>query len=277
MKVREIMTTDVVTATPDTTLDQIAGMMRDQDVGAIPILDDDQLVGIVTDRDIVVRCIAEGKDPSETSVEEVLIEEELETILPDVDAEEAAQLMASKQIRRLPVIEDEVLVGIVSLGDISAKGDSEAAGEALEDVSQGVKKGPQASGQQSRGAGSGGRSGHQSSSASASKSLDLAHDEYSELELEEDEMQEEELRGESRSAQRMNRGQSELAASRSGRSSEDSRGRASSGRKRPPQSSGRQGEGQGISIRGKKQEQPRQQKVAPARAQGKNAGKRRAG
>jgi CBS domain-containing protein len=275
MKVRDIMTTDVVTATPDTTLDQIAGMMRDQDVGAIPILDDDELVGIITDRDIIVRCIAEGKDPSGTSAEEVLIEEELETILPDVDAEEAAQLMASRQIRRLPVVEDEVLVGIISLGDISAKGDSEAAGEALEDVSQGVRKGLRGSGQQSRGAGSSGRAGAQSSSASRLR--ELAPDEYSELELEEDEMQEEELRGESRSAPRMNRGQSAQAASRGGRSSEDSRRHPSSGGKRPPQSSGRQGGGQGISIRGKKQEPPRQQKVAPARAQGKNASKRRAG
>lgn len=146
MKVREIMTTDVVTATLDTTLDQIAGMMRDQDAGAIPILDDDELVGIITDRDIVVRCIAEGKDPSATSAEEVLLEEELETISPDVDAEEAARLMASKQVRRLPVVEDEVLVGIISLGDISAKGEPEAAGKAFQDVSQGVKKAPQASG-----------------------------------------------------------------------------------------------------------------------------------
>jgi CBS domain-containing protein len=141
MKVREMMTTDVTTATPDTTLEEIATMMRDENIGSVPIVDDDELMGIVTDRDIVVRCIAEGKDPVETEAEE-LISEELITIKPDADAKEAARLMGEKQIRRLAVVEGGRLVGMLALGDVAVKGgDEETSGETLEEVSQGVKGG----------------------------------------------------------------------------------------------------------------------------------------
>jgi predicted transcriptional regulator len=114
--------------------------MRDEDTGAIPIVEDEQLCGIVTDRDIVIRCIAEGKDPAEITVDQIL-SEDLETIDPDADVQEAADLMARKQIRRLPVVEEGCLVGVVSLGDIAVKHeDEQAAGEALQEVSQGVKE-----------------------------------------------------------------------------------------------------------------------------------------
>ncbi|HWR36151.1 MAG TPA: CBS domain-containing protein [Clostridia bacterium] len=140
MKVREIMTTDVMTADPDTTLETIATMMRDEDVGAIPIVDDDELVGIVTDRDIVLRCIAEGKDPAETTATDVL-SEDLETASPDTYAEEAAEIMSRQQVRRLPVVEDGQLVGMVSIGDIAVKErDERVSGGALEGVSRGVRK-----------------------------------------------------------------------------------------------------------------------------------------
>ncbi len=138
MKVREIMTEEVVTAEPDSTLQEIAGIMRDEDTGAVPIVDDGELVGVITDRDIVIRCVADGKDVSEITADEILTEE-LETIEPDADVEEASRLMSRKQIRRLPVVEDGQLIGIVSLGDIAVKGGEEEAGDALEDVSRGVK------------------------------------------------------------------------------------------------------------------------------------------
>jgi signal-transduction protein with cAMP-binding, CBS, and nucleotidyltransferase domain len=133
------MTTDVATAEPDTTLEEIAVMMRDLDTGAIPVVEHGELLGIVTDRDIVVRCLAEGKDPTEVTVDEV-ISEELETVEPDDDIEEASRLMAQKQIRRLPVCEDGRLVGVISLGDIAVKHSEEIAGDTLESVSQGVKQ-----------------------------------------------------------------------------------------------------------------------------------------
>lgn len=140
MKVRDVMTSDVVTASPDTTLEEVATMMKEEDTGVIPVLDDDdQLVGVVTDRDIVVRCVAQGSNPSETTVEEA-ITEDLQTVEPDTDVREAARLMGEKQIRRLPVVENGEFVGMLSLGDIAVKSeDEQVAGEALEEVSAGVK------------------------------------------------------------------------------------------------------------------------------------------
>src|SRR5512140_3305848 len=105
MKVWEIMTAEVATANPDTSLREIANMMREEDTGAIPVLDGDELAGIVTDRDIVIRCVAEGRDPEDTTAEDIL-SERLETVEPDADVEEASTLMAKRQIRRLPVVQD---------------------------------------------------------------------------------------------------------------------------------------------------------------------------
>ena len=140
MNVSEIMTTNVATAEPDSTLEEIATMMKDENVGAIPVVDGDELVGIVTDRDIVVRCIAEGKDPSECEVEEI-VSEDLETVSPDDDVRRAAEIMQRRQIRRLPVCDaDGKLVGMLSLGDIAVKQSNDGiSGETLEQVSQGVK------------------------------------------------------------------------------------------------------------------------------------------
>lgn len=143
MKIREIMSTEVKKATPDNTLIDIAAMMRDENIGALPVVEDGELKGIVTDRDIVVRAIAEGKEPSTTTVQEVL-SEELESVEPDDDVEEAADLMAAHQIRGLPVVEDGKLIGMVSLGDIAVKHEEGAAAHTLEGVSEGVKASPTA-------------------------------------------------------------------------------------------------------------------------------------
>ena len=141
MKVREIMTSgSLATATLDTTLEEIANMMKAGNVGAIPVLDDDEkLAGIVTDRDIVVRAIAEGEDPTECTAEDIL-SEVLHTIEPDADLQQAIDLMSRHQIRRLPVIEEDQVIGIISLGDVSVKSQPHQAGEALEDISQGVRQ-----------------------------------------------------------------------------------------------------------------------------------------
>src|SRR5207253_1379881 len=101
MKVRELMTEEVATVTLATTLNEIASKMKEEDTGAIPVLDEDKLAGIVTDRDIVIRCIAEGKDPNELTAEDIL-SRELETIEPDADVQEAARIMARRQVRRQP-------------------------------------------------------------------------------------------------------------------------------------------------------------------------------
>lgn len=139
MKIREIMTTDVTTAELNTTLEEIATIMRHEDVGAVPILDDGELAGIVTDRDIVLRCVAEGRDPGECSAEDILTEG-LVTVTPDQNVDDAAAIMSRNQIRRLPVLQNGKLVGMVSLGDIAVKESNDrVSGDALEDISEGVK------------------------------------------------------------------------------------------------------------------------------------------
>ena len=138
MKVREIMSTGVAKATPDNTLVDIAAMMRDKDIGSLPVVENGELKGILTDRDIVVRAIAEGQDPSTATVQEVL-SQDLESVQADDDVKQAADLMASRQIRRLPVLEDGELVGMVSLGDIAVKHEEGFAAHALKGVSEGAK------------------------------------------------------------------------------------------------------------------------------------------
>jgi CBS domain-containing protein len=140
MKVRDVMTSNVVTATPETTLEEISNMMKTEDTGAIPVVDEGELIGIVTDRDIVIRCVAEGRDPSEVSAEEIL-SEEVEVVDRETDVAEALNIMGRRQVRRLPVVEKGELVGMVSLGDLAVKqGDEQDTGETLKDVSQGVKQ-----------------------------------------------------------------------------------------------------------------------------------------
>ncbi|MGG3955943.1 CBS domain-containing protein [Bhargavaea massiliensis] len=134
-KVKEMMTTEVECCTPLDNMYEAAVKMRDYNVGAIPIVDGNRLVGIVTDRDLVIRGIAEKK-PGSTAVTEVM-SKQLVTISPDASVAEAARLMAKHQIRRLPVVEGDTLVGMVSLGDLATHTASdEQAGEALTEISQ---------------------------------------------------------------------------------------------------------------------------------------------
>ncbi len=140
MKVRDVMTSEVATATADSTLQEIATMMKSEDTGAIPIVEEDELLGIITDRDIVIRCVADGRDPAEVVAEDILTEN-IEVVDPDTDVAEALELMGRHQIRRLPVVENGELVGMVSIGDLAVKqGGEQETGETLKDVSQGVKR-----------------------------------------------------------------------------------------------------------------------------------------
>ncbi|MGE5111519.1 MAG: CBS domain-containing protein [Acidobacteriaceae bacterium] len=143
MKIRELMTTNPTTAQLNATLDEIATIMRQEDVGSVPIVDDDELVGMVTDRDIVVRCVAEGGDTSESTAEDIL-SEGLVTISPDADVQEGEELMSRHQIRRLPVVSDGRLEGMISLGDLAVKArEKKGPEEVLEHVSTGVKRSSQ--------------------------------------------------------------------------------------------------------------------------------------
>ncbi|HEY3198298.1 MAG TPA: CBS domain-containing protein [Nitrospirales bacterium] len=136
MQVKDVMTKNVEVVRPDATLEEAAKKMKALDIGPLPVCDGEKLVGVLTDRDITVRATAEGRDPKQTTVREVM-SQELITIVEDQDVEEAAKLMQSKQIRRVPVLSrDKRLVGILSLGDLAQRTqDSKLAGKTLEEVS----------------------------------------------------------------------------------------------------------------------------------------------
>src|SRR5205823_12963513 len=121
---------------PDAALQRAANKMKSLDIGPLPVCDGDKIIGMLTDRDITVRATAEGRDPEQTRVREVM-SKELITCLEDQDVKEAAELMQSKQIRRVPILnKDKRLVGMLSLGDLAHRTqDSKLAGKTLEEVS----------------------------------------------------------------------------------------------------------------------------------------------
>jgi CBS domain-containing protein len=99
------------------------------------VVDSGRLVGILTDRDIVVRVVAEGRDPQSTSVGEVA-SADLATVSPDEDLDRALQLLTERQVRRLPVVEGETLVGVVAQADIARQGDDRTTGQVVEQISE---------------------------------------------------------------------------------------------------------------------------------------------
>ncbi|MCL6431972.1 MAG: CBS domain-containing protein [Anaerolineae bacterium] len=130
------MTTELVTVSPDTAVTEAARLMRDADIGDVLVVDQGRLVGILTDRDVTVRVIAQGIDPKEAKVGDYMTRD-LVTGMPEWDVEDAADLLGEEQIRRLPILEDGRLIGIVSLGDIAVQFAEEmAACQALEEISE---------------------------------------------------------------------------------------------------------------------------------------------
>ena len=137
MKISDVMTKNPRTASPNDSLQAVAVIMRDEDTGVVPIVENGRLVGVVTDRDIVIRCVAEGNLKAKATD---AASDDVVTVTPDMSIADAAELMGEHQIRRLPVVEGDKLVGIVSLGDIAVKeGKDKRTGDTLEDISQGVK------------------------------------------------------------------------------------------------------------------------------------------
>jgi CBS domain-containing protein len=110
--------------------------MKKLNVGCIPVTENGRVVGIITDRDVVMRNVADGKTPENTRVDEVM-SKSLITATPDMDVHRAADMMAQNQIRRLPVLEKDRMVGIVSIGDLAVRNIYEnEAGEALSSISK---------------------------------------------------------------------------------------------------------------------------------------------
>ncbi|TMG63019.1 MAG: CBS domain-containing protein [Chloroflexi bacterium] len=135
MKVRELMTTEPITVEPDATLGEVATLMKQEDCGSIPVVEAGRLVGIVTDRDIVIRGVAGGTDPKTQRVSTIMSADPV-TIGADDDVTEAEKVMADRQIRRLPVIEDGRLVGIIVTAQIARADDKRKVGETLREISE---------------------------------------------------------------------------------------------------------------------------------------------
>jgi CBS domain-containing protein len=136
MNVSDYMTRDVTVVTPNDTLQQAAKIMGQLDCGALPVGENDRLVGMITDRDIAIRAVAEGKDPVQTRVRDVMTRE-VKYCFEDDLLSDATDMMSELQLRRLPVISREKrLVGILSLGDIAREDEPRQAGEALQGISR---------------------------------------------------------------------------------------------------------------------------------------------
>ena len=134
-QVRDVMTSNPTTCSMEASVADAATVMAQEDVGPIPIMKGDRLVGILTDRDIVVRVVAEGRDPQSTTVGEVA-STNLVTVSPDENLDRALQLLAEQQVRRLPVVEGEALVGVIAQADIARQGDDRTTGQVVEQISE---------------------------------------------------------------------------------------------------------------------------------------------
>jgi CBS domain-containing protein len=135
-QIRELMTVKPRTVKTGDSIVEAAKLMKGEDAGIAPIVDGERLVGVITDRDIAIRVVAEGRDPQSTKVEEIA-SENLVTVDPQQDLDEALRLMAQHQVRRLPVVEEDgKLVGIVAQADVARHADAERTGEVVEQISE---------------------------------------------------------------------------------------------------------------------------------------------
>ena len=139
MKIREVMTQPVIRIGADETVEVAARTLAHYNIGALPVCGSDgRLQGLVTDRDLVTRCIAAGRNPGMTKVSQVM-SGSVVGIPPDLETKDAAEIMGRRQIRRLPVLENEKLCGMVSLGDLT-RGEADA-GQALSQISANIRQG----------------------------------------------------------------------------------------------------------------------------------------
>jgi CBS domain-containing protein len=133
--VKDAMTPDVTTATPSLSLTDAAMLMKQEDVGSVPVVDGERLIGMLTDRDIVVRGIADGSDPHAVTAGDIA-SRDIVTVRPDDDLDEALRLMAQHQVRRLPVVDDGHLVGVLAQADVAHEAKEKAVGQLVEEISR---------------------------------------------------------------------------------------------------------------------------------------------
>ncbi|MBK5241550.1 CBS domain-containing protein [Clostridium sp.] len=135
MKISEIMTRDVISLSVEDTVEHAAMLMREHNIGSIPVKTQEKVVGIVTDRDIIMRCVAEGSDLKARKVRDIMTSN---PVLGDqnIDVNDAARIMSERQIRRLPIVSNNELVGMISLGDFAIDPNlHKEASEALSEIS----------------------------------------------------------------------------------------------------------------------------------------------
>ena len=139
MKISEVMTPNPRTVSPGDSLQVAAQIMRDEDVGVVPVVEAGRIEGVVTDRDIVIRAVADGD--FQATVEDVC-SDDVVTCTAEMSTADVSALMGEHQVRRIPVVdEDDRLVGIVSLGDLAVKEHRDSrTGDTLENISEGVKR-----------------------------------------------------------------------------------------------------------------------------------------
>jgi len=134
-KIREVMTPAPATIQADRPATEAAQKMKETDAGMIPVMRNGNLLGTVTDRDIALRIVAEGKDPQSTLVGEIASTDPI-TVAPDEDLDAALEKMAKHQVRRLPVVEDGRLIGVVAQADVAREGDEKDVGHVVEEISK---------------------------------------------------------------------------------------------------------------------------------------------
>ena len=134
MKIRDVMTPNPKTVSPNDTIQTAARVMQAEDTGAVPVVNNGQVLAVVTDRDIVVRVVAEGGSLS--SPVSSIATKSVVCATPEMSTREASDLMSEHQIRRLPVVEGDRLVGILAQADIARSGDDSRTGEVVEQISE---------------------------------------------------------------------------------------------------------------------------------------------
>jgi len=129
--IREVMIKDLVTLSSDASVEDVSRQMKDRDIGDVIVLENEVVVGILTDRDIVVRAIAEGRSPADTTIGEIA-SRDLALVSPDDTVETVIGIMRAQALGRVPVVEAGKPIGIVSIGDLAIERDSDSA---LADIS----------------------------------------------------------------------------------------------------------------------------------------------
>jgi len=134
--VKDIMTKDIKVCTPHDSVTAVAKIMREFECGSVPVCENNKVVGIITDRDIVINVVADGKDTNSVHCHDCMTSDVV-TCSSDTDIHECARIMSQHQIRRIPVVENENIIGIIAIGDLAKENIYiNEAGQALSDISE---------------------------------------------------------------------------------------------------------------------------------------------